>query len=98
LGQRFASSRRRALEGVRYVALAVVAAGSVVAATASGDPSPLLGIRAAGAADQPAPSVGQPAPVIELADQHGKTFVLADALKAKKFVVVAFYPKAFSGG
>ena len=57
-----------------------------------------LGIRTAAAADQPAPIVGQQAPAIELADQHGKTFVLADALKARQFVVVAFYPKAFSGG
>jgi hypothetical protein len=57
-----------------------------------------IGVRAAHAGDVVPPGVGQKAPEIRLGDQHGKTFVLGDAIKDKKFVVVAFYPKAFSGG
>jgi AhpC/TSA family len=44
------------------------------------------------------PGVGEPAPELKLGDQHGKVFVLADTLKDKEFVVLAFYPKAFTGG
>jgi peroxiredoxin len=43
-------------------------------------------------------AVGERAPAIELRDQHGKSFRLADALAANRFVVVAFYVKAFTGG
>ena len=42
--------------------------------------------------------IGERAPAIELGDQHGKPFRLADALGANRFVVVAFYVKAFTGG
>ena len=44
------------------------------------------------------PAVGEPAPDLKLGDQNGKLFVLADTLKDKEFVVLAFYPKAFTGG
>ncbi len=51
------------------------------------------------AADRDAPlAVGERAPSLELGDQHGKPFRLADALAANRFVVLAFYPKAFTGG
>jgi peroxiredoxin len=42
--------------------------------------------------------VGEPAPEVALGDQHGKSFRLADALKQRDFVVLAFYVKAFTGG
>ena len=43
-------------------------------------------------------AVGDRAPAVELDDQHGKTFRLDDALAANRFVVIAFYVKAFTGG
>lgn len=43
-------------------------------------------------------AVGERAPDLRLGDQHGKPFRLADALAAHRFVVLAFYPKAFTGG
>jgi hypothetical protein len=53
----------------------------------------------ADAADRDKPlAVGDRAPVLELGDQHGKAFRLADALGTNRFVVLAFYPKAFTGG
>jgi peroxiredoxin len=42
--------------------------------------------------------VGQPAPAVALGDQHGQPFRLADALKQRDFIVLAFYIKAFTGG
>jgi peroxiredoxin len=51
------------------------------------------------AADRAAPvPVGESAPDVALADQHGKPFQLAEALKQRDFVVLAFYVKAFTGG
>ncbi|MBI2206064.1 MAG: redoxin domain-containing protein [Candidatus Rokubacteria bacterium] len=51
------------------------------------------------AADRDTPlAVGDRAPVLELGDQHGAVFRLADALAANRYVVLAFYPKAFTGG
>jgi len=51
------------------------------------------------AADRTTPlPAGESAPEIRLADQHGKSFVLADVLKSRDFVVVAFYPRAFTSG
>jgi hypothetical protein len=44
------------------------------------------------------PGVGDMAPDVTLGDQHGKPFALGDALKTREFVVIAFYPKAFTGG
>jgi hypothetical protein len=43
-------------------------------------------------------AVGDRAPDVELGDQHGAPFRLTDALAAHRFVVLAFYPKAFTGG
>jgi hypothetical protein len=54
---------------------------------------------AATAAERAQPvAVGERAPSIELGDQHGATFKLAEALTSHRFVVLAFYPKAFTGG
>ena len=51
------------------------------------------------AADRTAPlPTGESAPEIRLTDQHGKAFVLVETLKQRDFVVIAFYPKAFTGG
>jgi cytochrome oxidase Cu insertion factor (SCO1/SenC/PrrC family) len=53
----------------------------------------------ADAADPAAPlAVGDRAPEVELVDQHGTPFRLADALARRSFVVLAFYVKAFTGG
>ena len=41
--------------------------------------------------------VGQPAPDLIASDQDGKTYQLSD-FKGKKNVVLAFYPKDFTGG
>lgn len=41
--------------------------------------------------------VGDDAPAFELKGSDGKTYKLAD-FKGKKAVVVAWYPKAFTGG
>jgi hypothetical protein len=83
---------------VGYAALLVASIGSVEFGVAPLDRAEPLGIRTADAADQAPPLVGQKAPDLRLADQYGKGFVLAEAIKDKKFVVVAFYPKAFTGG
>ena len=51
------------------------------------------------AADRDKPlAVGDKTPALELGDQHGKPFRLADALGTHRYVVLAFYPKAFTGG
>ena len=51
------------------------------------------------AADRSTPiPVGDVAPDIKLGDQHGLPFALSEILKERAFVVVAFYPKAFTGG
>lgn len=51
--------------------------------------------RDAQAAD--APKVGDPAPDFSLQGSDGKTYKLSD-FKGKKPVVVAWFPKAFTGG
>jgi peroxiredoxin len=43
-------------------------------------------------------AVGATAPETALPDQRGQTVRLADLLKQRDFVVVAFYVKAFTGG
>jgi peroxiredoxin len=51
------------------------------------------------AAEREAPlRAGERAPDVALADQHGRPFRLADALKQRDLVVLAFYVKAFTGG
>ena len=53
----------------------------------------------AAAADQPTPlAVGVVAPDTKLVDQNGQSVRLADLLRQRDFVVVAFYVKAFTGG
>ncbi len=47
-------------------------------------------------ADDP-PAVGNPAPNFRLAGSDGKTYELAE-FKGKSAVVVAWFPKAFTGG
>ena len=53
---------------------------------------------AAGAADDKPLAVGAEAPDTALVDQRGQAVRLADLLKQRDFVVVAFYVKAFTGG
>ena len=43
------------------------------------------------------PEVGDPAPNFELKGSDGKLYKLAD-FKGKKAVVIAWFPKAFTGG
>ena len=51
------------------------------------------------AADAPPPlGVGAVAPETTLVDQRGQTVRLADLLKQRQWVVLAFYVKAFTGG
>jgi hypothetical protein len=50
------------------------------------------------AADDTPLAVGAEAPDTALVDQHGQPVRLADLLKQRDFVVVAFYVKAFTGG
>ena len=70
----------------------MIAAGLVVLAL-------LVAVIPAAAVDRTTPvAVGDPAPALELGDQHGKPFRLADTLGQHRFVVLAFYPKAFTGG
>jgi peroxiredoxin Q/BCP len=56
----------------------------------------LGGILAAEAADAAALEVGQPAPAFELPGSDGKTYSL-EGLRGKT-VVIAWFPKAFTGG
>ena len=81
-----------------YVLFLVASFGGVVLGAAFLDWAQPLRVRTADAADVAPPTVGQKAPEIRLGDQHGKPFVLAEVIKDRKFVVVAFYPKAFTGG
>lgn len=50
------------------------------------------------AADQVPLKVGTAAPDTRLVDQQGQPVHLADLLKQRDWVVVAFYVKAFTGG
>jgi len=58
----------------------------------------LLALTAGAAADDRPLAVGAQAPDTALVDQHGQAVRLADLLKQRAFVVVAFYVKAFTGG
>jgi cytochrome oxidase Cu insertion factor (SCO1/SenC/PrrC family) len=51
----------------------------------------------AGKKEMVKPKVGEPAPEIDLPDQSGKKTTLAQ-FKGKKNVLLAFYPKSFTGG
>jgi hypothetical protein len=51
------------------------------------------------AADSQTPlAAGAMAPETTLVDQNGQSLRLADVVKQRDFVVVAFYVKAFTGG
>ena len=51
------------------------------------------------AADSQTPlAVGMMAPETKLIDQNGQSLRLADLIKQRDYVVVAFYVKAFTGG
>ena len=53
----------------------------------------------AGAVEREKPlAVDERAPDFTLDDQHGKPFRLTETLSQRDFVILAFYPKAFSGG
>ena len=52
----------------------------------------------AGAADDKPLAVGAEAPDTTLSDQRGQPLRLAELLKQRDFVVLAFYVKAFTGG
>ena len=59
----------------------------------------ILAAAPAWAAERTKPlAIGDSAPALELGDQHGKPFKLGDALGSQRFVVLAFYPKAFTSG
>ena len=56
-------------------------------------------LTAGAAADTQTPlAAGAPAPQTTLTDQSGQKVRLADLIKQRDFVVVAFYVKAFTGG
>lgn len=44
------------------------------------------------------PAVGAKAPDFTLSDQHGKPVRLSDLLAARRYVILAFYVKAFTPG
>ena len=43
-------------------------------------------------------AAGERAPDVRLSDQHGRAFSLTETLEQRAFVVLAFYPKAFTSG
>ena len=49
------------------------------------------------ATEAAAPAVGDPAPAFSLVGSDGKTYSL-DQFKGKQAVVIAWFPKAFTGG
>ena len=57
----------------------------------------LLSARRGGRPQTPL-AVGVTAPDTKLVDQSGQSVRLADLIKQRDFVVVAFYVKAFTGG
>lgn len=75
------------MSGTRALAMLAVALSALLA-----DPAAAQGERTTPL------RTGDLAPDFRLADQHGRPFTLADALRARDFVVLAFYVKAFTGG
>ena len=65
----------------------------------AGRRQPAGGHEGAAAADSQTPlAVGVMAPDTKLVDQNGQSLRLADLIRQRDFVVVAFYVKAFTGG
>ena len=59
----------------------------------------LFGLPIVAGADRDASlPVGARVPEVQLGDPHGKPFRLGEMLAAHRYVVLAFYPKAFTGG
>ena len=56
-----------------------------------------MAVSSAAAEEGKAPQVGEQAPDFELIGSDGKNHALAD-FKGKKGVVIAWFPKAFTGG
>jgi len=56
-----------------------------------------LGLMAAATGSSKAPDVGDMAPAFSLAGSDGKTYTLSE-FRGKEAVVVAWFPKAFTGG
>lgn len=56
-----------------------------------------VGLAAAAAGRGKAPDVGDVAPAFSLAGSDGRTYSLSD-YRGKEAVVVAWFPKAFTGG
>ncbi len=56
-----------------------------------------LAASAFAAEDKPAPKVGDKAPDFKLKGSDGKDYTLAQ-FKGKQAVVIAWFPKAFTGG
>jgi peroxiredoxin Q/BCP len=59
--------------------------------------SAALSLAAASGEESQAPDVGDIAPAFSLQGSDGQTYELAE-FKGKKAVVVAWFPKAFTGG
>ena len=56
-----------------------------------------VGLAAMATSGSKPPGVGDAAPPFSLAGSDGKTYTLAD-FKGKSAVVIAWFPKAFTGG
>ena len=69
---------------MRRAPLLALALLALVATARAADPTPL--------------AVGAAAPDTTLVDQRGQPVHLAELLKQREWVVVAFYVKAFTGG
>jgi hypothetical protein len=71
--------------------------GAALLALASAAPRARADAPPAAAAKPPRPTVGAAAPDLALASSTGGTVKLAD-FRGKRTVVLAFFPKAFTGG
>jgi hypothetical protein len=91
--------RKLAATPALLIAIGLAACGSNGAASGSAAPSASPSASAS-AAGQPAKThlkVGDPAPPFDLAGSDGKTHKLSDHL-GQRAVVLAWFPKAFTGG
>ena len=86
----------RALPGA--AALLAIATLPLISAADSPPPAPPAGSAPAAAAPAAKPlEAGDAAPAFKLQGSDGKTYSLED-FKGKKAVVLAWFPKAFTGG